>query len=134
MRTTTVLADVAIYSWGLKGTQGLVPNPKYLINVAEWRNPQCHPDIIKGRINGTDPAIIRWIEEDERIGVASREIYRLAEMHLRGMRESYISVGVVDYHGIWTAPAVAEIIARDIEDHFKVGVQHCGITSVIAGV
>jgi hypothetical protein len=67
------------------------------------------------------------MEDDPRVGIVSREVARLVEMYLHGMKEIYFSIGFVDHHGIWIAPAVAEIVARDLESNYSVGVSHYGL-------
>jgi hypothetical protein len=129
-RTGINLAQVSIYSWGLddyKGANRVEPIVKYRIDCSTWRNPECHKEVTTGRLNGLDPNILKWIAEDGRVGLVSRECYRLAKMLLDGQKETYITIGFVDHHGRWIAPAVAELVASDLEDHYAVGVEHYGL-------
>lgn len=128
-RVEAATAQISIYTWGTKANLTYRPQPMYLVDVSDWRNPGCNGKIRGNHQDGTAPAVIKWMEEDPKVGILSREIRRLATMQLMskqktGAVQTYISLGIIDHHGKWGAPAVAEAIARDLESYFRVGVSH----------
>lgn len=122
-RTDVNKSEVSIYTWGKKEAKESYHNPRWIIDVSDWRNPECNAAMRKYP-DGRNPEVIKWMEEDPRVGVLSKQLRSISHMMLRSMKDTWITIGIIDHHGKWTAPAIAEIVANDLASHFTVGVEH----------
>lgn len=126
MRTSEAQADINIYSYG-KATQ-TPPVTKYTVNVRNLRDPIGNASLRQVCKDGRAPAVIEWVAEDERVEIIVTELVGLAHAHIKHGKETYVSIGFVDHHGKWIAPAVAEIVAAAMERAgFSVSVRHQGL-------
>ncbi len=114
-------AEVIIYTYGK--LTNYPPSPKYVVNVSEWRNPECNKEVNQN-MDGRSPKVLIWMEEEKRVGLLSKAIKNLVNLHLGPMKEAYFSIGLMDHKGKWIAPAVGEILVRDLSDRWKVAIKH----------
>jgi RNase adaptor protein for sRNA GlmZ degradation len=117
-RVSSHTAKVNIVSFGRVTVTP--PGPKYSIDVTGLRDPSCQ--FAKTHKDGRSPDIQAWLRADPRVDIIVREIKQLCAVHLDSMKETYLSIGFVDHHGKWIAPAIAEIVAAEIL--YTVSVEH----------
>jgi len=97
--------------------------PMYLWNVTQWRDPSCvfQNSAVK---DGRSSAVREWIKADPRVTVMLKEIEILAEVHLVAMKQAWLSIGFMDHHGKWIAPAIAELVADHLGTRYATYVGH----------
>lgn len=116
-------ADVCIYTYGKGGEMG--PHEKYVFDCTNFRDPGGQADFRHGYKNGLPYNVQKWIMEDPKVPSLAAEINFLAHLHIKSMKETWISVGLIDTHGVWISPAVGEVVANFlVEKGWKVSVVH----------
>ena len=118
--------QVGVYSYASSGAD---PKTQFVFNVGRFRDPQGQVQFA-GK-NGTDPTVQDWILSDNRVKAVVRDCQILAMDLLKPHppsdkpRTEWVSFSFFDHHGKWIAPAVAELVAKDLTSKgFKVAVHH----------
>ena len=124
MLTTAGLADVSLYSYSQKIRDSL-SYIRYEIDASNFRDPMNQKVFSPTIRDGRHPDVQKWIQDDKRVAHAIQEAQLLAYSHLRVRKDAFLSIGVMDIHGIWTAPAVMELIAKVLDkEGYKVFTWH----------
>jgi len=106
--------SITIYTFGKKWlTQ---PAPRYEFDLSNLRDPIGNLALKKECLDGRDPMVQRWIQEDKRVEMIKKECITLAKLHIVKNQESWLSIGFTDTHGIWISPAVGLIVAKALEE------------------
>lgn len=115
-RVAPTNAEVGLYTWGTKIVRQYHPSVNYAINVAGLRDPSSNRGFNKKYADGRPAEVCEFVKEDSRYEAISDTIQMLTHMHLRGEGRDnrWLSIGVVDFHGKWIAPAVAELVANEL--------------------
>jgi hypothetical protein len=137
MRVDPSQAEIGIYTWGTKIPREYVPVANYIVNVAGFRDPQSNRGFKKKFLDGRGGEIQEYVSEDPRFVAVSDTVLMLAYVHLRSEAKDnkWLSIGLTDYHGLWIAPAVGELVADLLSDlNYKVSLFHYDITRLIQEV
>lgn len=128
--TTPASADIQLHSYGIQMPWG-PPSARYVVDVTGFRDPMGVTFLKETYKDGTDLRVQEWIRRDPRVETVIQSIRLLAHSHLKSNRESWTSIGFKDHHGVWIAPAVAEMVGRALSelDHYSVYISHRGIQS-----
>jgi hypothetical protein len=116
MRVDHSKAELGIYSFG-KDSPNRVPTCQYYIDVAGLRDPGSSGLIRKEYKDGRAGGVQSYIKEDPRVTAVIEQIRMIAFMHLRSQARDnkWLSFGLMDHHGRWIAPAVAELAAEELD-------------------
>ena len=113
MRVEPNEAEIGLYTWGKLLKRSFIPQASYAIDVSGLRDPQSNRGFKKQFKDGRAGVIQEFVREDPRYQAIRETVEMLAFMHLRsdGRDEKWLSIGLMDYHGLWIAPALGESIA-----------------------
>ena len=105
---------VGIYSFGSKNSSA--PAAQFSFDVSAFRDPTGQKQF-EGK-DGTDPEVVKWVLCDDRARAVVAHCLLLADdlvkPKVRGdkaeptAQSQWLSFSFKDFHGKWTAPAVAE--------------------------
>ena len=130
--------SIGVYSYPTKGLSGVTA--QFEFDVSGFRDPAGQKQF-KGRtklseagslvpLNGVDSEVYEWVAKDPRIPAIIGDCRILAEDQIRPKADGkalsvWLSLSFKDYHGIWIAPAVAELVANALsDDGFNIVVHH----------
>jgi RNase adaptor protein for sRNA GlmZ degradation len=126
-------AEVGIYTFG-KDSPNRVATCQYVIDVSGLRDPGSSGGFRKTFQDGRPGAVQDFVAEDPRVKAVIDSIRMFAFMHLRSEAadHKWLSFGLKDHHGRWTAPAIGEIAATKLaEAHYKVSLFHADLEKTL---
>lgn len=124
-RVTDPQCEIAIYT----NKKAIGSRSKYQFDASVLRDPTGNKDLRRYK-DGRAKEVQAWMKADPRVEIMIWTILGLAFSHLRSLKENFMSVGIEDHHGIWAAPALAELVADRLDEAgFKVSVTHRGLPS-----
>ncbi len=121
--------NIGIYSFGENSANP--PNAQFEFDVRLFRDPVGQKQF--NRALGIQPDVRDWVGQDKRAKGVIEMCQMLAEdlirPHKKGDKEEPISIWLSlsfrDHHGKWIAPAIAELVANQLDkDGFTVAVCH----------
>lgn len=129
-------ANIGVYSFGTKNVSGQKRQfAQFEFDVSKLRDPQGQKQFSGS--NGLDKKVQEWIKDDIRISGLVRECLLIADdlvkpkARVDGTKtevtqvSSWLSFSFKDFHGKWTAPAIAEIVANALsEAGYNVAIFH----------
>lgn len=126
-RVIPATAEVGIYTFGVKAKNPHRPQVHYLIDVAGLRDPMSNRGFKKSYADGRAGEVLEFVQEDPRMEAILDTIRILCHTHLRSNAADgkWLSIGIADYHGRWTSPAVGEIVTNALcRDGYRVNLAH----------
>lgn len=127
MRVESSQAEIGLYTWGKKVSKTTVPLASYVIDVSGFRDPMSNRGFRKLYPDGRCGEVQKYVKEDPRYPAISDSVRMIAEMHLRGegSDSKWVSIGIMDYHGLWIAPPIGELLADELDRAgFRVSLYH----------
>lgn len=122
--------QIGIYSFGLNTVKQ--PSAQFEFDVSKFRDPVGQKQF--NRALGTCPDVRDWVGQDKRVAGVIQMCQLLAEDLVRphkkadGKEEAisgWLSISFKDHHGKWISPAIAELVANQLDaDGFSVIVLH----------
>jgi hypothetical protein len=100
---------------------------RYRIPVTGLRDPANQKVFDPSIKDGRHPDVQKWIREDKRVQAVVDAVKLLAFSHIIAHKDTFVSIGIHDYHGKWIAPAIGEIVAAELDPDFKVSLIHKGL-------
>jgi len=101
------------------------PAVQYLIDVRTLRDPVGQKKFVDADLDGTNKEVKNFVMEDERVVAITEECRNLVYSLVNSANVPYVSVGFLDYHGRWIAPAVCELVADALDEAgFPCSVSH----------
>lgn len=126
--------QIGVYSFGTVA-QGSTGQFEY--DVTQFRDPGGQKQF-EG-MNGTYPKVKQWMLQDRRVPIIIEDCLLLADDLVRAKQidsnmtksvSTWLSFAFKDFHGKWTAPAVAELVADALSDAgYVVVVYHASVPS-----
>ena len=122
--------QIGIYSYS-KSKNDKKASGQFDFNVSTIRDPAGQKQF--AGLNGTHPEVRDWVAVDKRISIIIADCLILADDLIKpkgviGSEKSackWLSFSFSDFHGKWTAPAVAESVANALSDEgYLVAVHH----------
>lgn len=114
-------AEVFIASFGQKYPRQV--RTQYEANVTNFRDP-IGQNALRS-LNGRHAAVREFIKKDDRCEPLLSALWLQVRDQLGSQRSSYISIGLLDYHGSHTSVAIAEELADRLSGAgYKVEVKH----------
>lgn len=126
-RVAPSAAEIGIYTWGSKVPRSYTPIASYIVDVAGLRDPQSNRGFKKRHPHGCAGEIQEYVKEDPRYPAISDMVKMLAHLHLRSDAQDgkWLTIALVDFHGRWIAPAVAELVSDELSSAgFRVSCFH----------
>lgn len=125
---TQTQTDMAVVSFGRIGRQP-APDPHFVIDVSEWRDPLGSKTLKNLYTDGRAGEVQDFVREDPKYQAAANAALMITYTNLISNKTTpkpWISIGVRDHHGTWTAPAMTELLAEEINRKLgiKVFVRH----------
>jgi len=122
-------AQVVIYSHGSRLPNGPSSEPAYKFDVSQFRDPMGQKSF--KALDGRNKTVQEWLWEDPKVGAIVETCLLLTVTLIDVNKETWFSVLFEELHGQWISPAVAEIVAKRLEEcNFKVSVVHYGLLSI----
>lgn len=100
-----------------------VPLVRWSVDVSNYRDPigQKHFK----HLNGKSEVVREFVAKDPRVKVVIEEFCTIAHVTIKEAKESYVSFGLYDRHGLYIAPAIAEMLVEALRaEGFQVYAQH----------
>lgn len=114
MRVSVPEAQIGLYAASER--VGSMPQfPHYTFKVGQLRDPIGHAPF-KG-LDGRDPEVRKWIQEDKRVKAIIDQVRMLAHDHIKTAQQKWLSICFRDIHGKWISAALAEIVADALEEY-----------------
>jgi RNase adaptor protein for sRNA GlmZ degradation len=95
--------------------KGIPHGARYTFDLSNLRDPIGHKGLRELCDDGRDPLVRDWIDEDPRVGGIIAEICALTSIHILRDKEPSLSIGMIDTHGKWISPAIAEMVAEEMD-------------------
>jgi len=118
---------IGVYSLGLKSNKGNAKQfAQFEFDVTKFRDPTGQKQF-KGK-SGLDKEVQAWVREDARVESVVKDCLLLADdlvtvrVKTEGSKtestaaSGWLSFAFRDHHGLWAAPAIAEIVARALSE------------------
>jgi RNase adaptor protein for sRNA GlmZ degradation len=106
-------AEMGLYTYGRLG-KAACPVAQYYIDVSGLRDPSSNRGFRKLYTDGRHGEVQEYLKADPRVDAVFDSIRMIAHLNLRGDNTKdgkWLSFAIKDHHGVWIAPAVAEIVA-----------------------
>ena len=129
-------ADIGIYSFGEKGN--VFPRVQFEWDCRSLRDPTGQKQF--AALTGAHDSVKSWVKEDERVAtiisccrLIANDLIKPKARTTTGTTEivqisKWLSFSFKDFHGKWSAPAMAELVADALDlDGYKVTVVHYGL-------
>lgn len=121
--------DLGIYTYS-KASLKKTYSPKYLIDVSNFRDPIGQMEFKTKYKDGRAGAVQAWVKEDPKMNALLASVREIVHSEVKATGAQWISIGFTDHHGIWLAPAIAELVADDLViEGYTVGVVHYELPS-----
>jgi hypothetical protein len=120
-------AQVGIYSFGrLRGKQPA--SLRYAINCTNLRDPRGHKTLTIAHNDGRAEEVKSWIKDDPRLPAIIDTVVMSVQLAIEAGEERYVTLGFWDHHGQWCAPAIAELVADELDRlGYNMYIQHLGV-------
>jgi RNase adaptor protein for sRNA GlmZ degradation len=124
-----VKPEIGIYSFGENCDKK--PQAQFEFDVSKFRDPVGQKQFNKAV--GTQADVRDWVGQDKRVPALVQQCRILAEDLIRPHKKdgkdeqisAWLSLSFKDHHGKWISPAIAELVANQLDlDGFKVVVCH----------
>jgi hypothetical protein len=117
--------QVGVYS--TKKNKSALAIAQVEFDLSTFRNPMGEKKFKDLPQKGLDKAVMEWMKRDPRINIIMKDCMILARDKFSTGNDSlpWLSFLFCDDHGLWTAAAVAELVADDLSDAgFRVSTHH----------